>query len=130
MNEVGKTYERPWGNYRTIEQEDNYQIKHIRVNPRCRLSLQYHLHRDEHWTIIKGTGEAQLDNNSFQLGVNDTIFIPRESKHRMTNNTDDFVEFIEIQIGDYLGEDDIVRLEDDYNRTSKIMNLTKIHSET
>ena len=116
MNEIGKIYERPWGYYRTIEQKGNYQIKYIRVKPRKRLSLQYHFKRDEHWTIIKGSGIAQLNDKSIELGINDTIFIPRESKHRMTNNTDEFVEFIEIQIGDYLGEDDIVRLEDDFGR--------------
>ncbi len=116
MNETGKIYKRPWGSYRTIEQKGNYQIKHITVNPGERLSLQYHFKRSEHWTIIKGTGTAQLDDKSIELGINDTIFIPKESKHRITNNTKKSVEFIEIQIGDYLGEDDIVRLEDDYGR--------------
>tara|TARA_Y100000816_G_C26036544_1_gene542724 strand:- start:489 stop:842 length:354 start_codon:yes stop_codon:yes gene_type:complete len=116
MNKIGIIYERPWGDYRTIEQKENYQIKHIRVKPRKRLSLQYHFKRVEHWTIIKGTGIAQLDNKLIKLGINDTIFIPKESKHRISNNTDEFLEFIEIQIGDYLGEDDIVRLEDDFGR--------------
>ena len=116
MNEVGIIYERPWGYYRTIEQKENYQIKYITVKPKNRLSLQYHFKRDEHWTIIKGTGIAQLNDKSIELGINDTIFIPKESKHRMINNTDRFVEFIEIQIGNYLGEDDIVRLEDDFGR--------------
>ncbi len=116
MNKIGKIYERPWGYYRTIEQKENYQIKHITVKPGKRLSLQYHLKRDEHWTIIKGRCVAQLDDKLIELGINDTIFIPKESKHRVTNNTEEFVEFIEIQIGDYLGEDDIVRLEDDFGR--------------
>ena len=117
MNEVGKIYERPWGTYRTIEQRDNYQLKHIIVYPGKRLSLQYHNHRDEHWTIIKGRATAQLDENIHELTVNDTLFIPKKSRHRITNNTDTNVEFIEIQIGDYLGENDIIRLEDDYGRT-------------
>ena len=116
MNEIGKIYERPWGYYRTIEQKDNYQIKHIKVKPGKRLSLQYHFKRDEHWTIVKGKGIVQLNDTSIELGVNEAIFIPKEAKHRITNNTDQFVEFIEIQIGDYLGEDDIVRLEDDFGR--------------
>ena len=116
MNEIGKIYERPWGYYRTIEQKGNYQIKFISVKPRKRLSLQYHFKRDEHWTIIKGTGTIQLNDKSIELGVNGTIFIPKESKHRITNNTNEFVDFIEIQIGDYLGEDDIIRIEDDYGR--------------
>jgi len=116
MNEVGIIYERPWGYYRTIEQKENYQIKYITVKPKNRLSLQYHFERDEHWTIIKGTCVVQLDDKSIELGVNDTIFIPKQSKHRIINNTDEFVELIEIQIGNYLGEDDIVRLEDDFGR--------------
>ena len=77
---------------------------------------QYHFRRDEHWTIIKGHGLVQLDDKLINLGLNNTIFIPKKSKHRITNNTDENVEFIEIQIGDYLGEDDIVRLEDDFGR--------------
>ena len=116
MNEVGKIYERPWGTYRTIEQRANYQLKHITVKPGKRLSLQYHHHRDEHWTIIKGNGVAQLDDASIQLGVNESIFIPKKALHRITNETDSVIEFIEIQIGDYLGEDDIVRVEDDFGR--------------
>tara|TARA_E500000178_G_C16394639_1_gene475926 strand:+ start:72 stop:434 length:363 start_codon:yes stop_codon:yes gene_type:complete len=116
MNQEGIIYERPWGTYRTIEQKDNYQIKHIVVKPGKRLSLQYHHHRDEHWTIIKGKGSMQLDENVIEMTLNDRIFIPKESKHRMSNLTDSDVEFLEIQIGDYLGEDDIVRIEDDFGR--------------
>ena len=63
MNVVGQIYERPWGTYRTIEQKDNYQIKHIVVKPGKRLSLQYHYHRDEHWTVIKGKGTVQLNED-------------------------------------------------------------------
>ena len=116
MNQVGEIYTRPWGTYRTIEQKDNYQIKHIIVKPNKRLSLQYHFKRDEHWTVIKGNGIVDLDGKEHELSVNGSIFIPKESKHRMTNRTSEDVEFIEIQIGDYLGEDDIVRVEDDFGR--------------
>lgn len=116
MNKVGETYTRPWGTYRTIEQRANYQIKHIVVNPGKRLSLQYHHKRDEHWTFIKGTGSVRLDDETKSLSVNDSIYIPKLSKHRVTNDTEHPVEFIEIQIGDYLGEDDIVRIEDDFGR--------------
>tara|TARA_B100001093_G_C26539279_1_gene889473 strand:- start:119 stop:472 length:354 start_codon:yes stop_codon:yes gene_type:complete len=117
MNQVGIEYERPWGFYRTIEQKDNYQIKKITVKPKSRLSLQYHHKRDEHWTVIKGKGTVTLDDKTYDMNLNDSIFIPKEAKHRMANNTDEIVEFIEIQIGDYLGEDDIVRVEDDYSRS-------------
>lgn len=116
MNKVGEIYTRPWGTYRTIEQKDNYQIKHIVVKPDKRLSLQYHHKRDEHWTVIKGHGIVELDGKEHVLSVNGSIFIPKEAKHRMTNRTSENVEFIEIQIGDYLGEDDIVRVEDDFGR--------------
>ena len=119
MNEIGKVYERPWGTYRTIEHKDNYQLKKITVNPNQRLSLQYHYKRDEHWTVIKGKGVVQLDDKEYELGLNETIFIPKKAKHRMTNRSDEIVEFIEIQIGDYLGEDDIVRVEDDYGRLAE-----------
>ena len=78
--------------------------------------LQYHYKRAEHWTIIKGTGLVRLNDEEILLNVNDSIFIPKEALHRVTNNTDKYVEFIEIQIGDYLGEDDIVRIEDDFGR--------------
>lgn len=116
MNQIGIIYERPWGTYRTIEQKNNYQIKHIIVFPHKRLSLQYHYHRDEHWTVISGYGVASVDGKDFPLEINDNVFIKKEKPHRMTNPTDTPMEFIEIQIGDYLGEDDIVRLEDDFGR--------------
>ena len=93
------------------------------VKPGKRLSLQYHHHRDEHWTVIKGKGVVTLDNKSIELELNGNIFIPKLAKHRMTNNTDEDVEFIEIQIGDYLGEDDIVRIEDDFGRANYLFIL-------
>ena len=120
MNIVGKIYERPWGFYRTIEQRDNYQIKHIIVKPGKRLSLQYHFKRDEHWTIVKGTGTVQLNDKTTDLSVNGSIYIPKEATHRITNNTGENVEFIEVQIGEYLGEDDIVRIEDDFGRVGAL----------
>lgn len=117
MNQEGKLYERPWGTYRTIEQRENYQIKHIVVFPHKRLSLQYHNHRAEHWTLIKGEGIATIDKQDITMKVNDSVYIPIEKIHRMKNITSENVEFIEIQVGDYLGEDDIVRIEDDFGRT-------------
>lgn len=117
MNEVGKTYERPWGTYKTIEQINNYQVKHITVYPEKRLSLQYHSHRNEYWTVVKGEGVAQLDDKIIKMSIGDFIVIPKLSKHRMTNQSkSENLEFIEIQVGNYLGEDDIVRIEDDFDR--------------
>ena len=116
MNQEGKTYERPWCTYRTVEQRGNYQIKHIVVFPHKRLSLQYHNHREEHWTVIKGEGIATVGEDDILMKVNKSVYIPLQKIHRMTNETSENVEFLEIQIGDYLGEDDIVRLEDDFGR--------------
>lgn len=120
MNQIGHVYTRPWGTYRTIEQTskdtNNYQIKHIVVFPKKRLSLQYHEHRHEHWTVIQGSGVATIDGTEIPMEVHSSVYIPVRSSHRMTNPTDKPMEFIEIQLGSYLGEDDIVRLEDDFGR--------------
>jgi len=116
MNEVGQIYQRPWGTYKTIEQSNNYQVKHIVVYPGKRLSLQYHKHRNEHWTIVNGKGTAQLNDKSIKMDVGSFIVIPKLAKHRMSNETEENLEFIEIQVGSYLGEDDIVRVEDDFGR--------------
>jgi mannose-6-phosphate isomerase-like protein (cupin superfamily) len=112
-----ETVERPWGNYTTLYNENNYKIKKIIVNPHSRLSLQTHQHRSEHWTIIKGEGVVQIGKDKINLSFNQSAFIPKETLHRIENNTDTHIELIEIQIGDYLGEDDIIRYEDDYNRS-------------
>jgi len=116
MNEVGEIYERPWGTYRTIEQNKFYQLKQIIVNPHKRLSLQRHKYRSEHWIITEGTGIATVNNIEKSVSENQTVHIPKTATHRMSNDSDKPLEFIEVQIGDYLGEDDIERLEDDFGR--------------
>ena len=117
MNQVGLTYNRPWGSYRTVEMTDNYQIKHISVDAGKRLSLQRHTHRSEHWTIIEGAGVVQLGGDLVNVSVNSQIYIPKTVLHRVTNTGLKALKFIEVQIGDYLGEDDIERVEDDFGRT-------------
>jgi mannose-1-phosphate guanylyltransferase len=107
---------RPWGSYQSLAAGDGYQVKHIVVNPAASLSLQMHKHRAEHWTVIKGAGLINCDDKEFVLHPNESTFIPLGSKHRLTNPGDEPVELIEVQIGDYLGEDDIVRFEDIYGR--------------
>lgn len=107
---------RPWGSYESLGVGDNYQVKHIVVKPGAALSLQKHHHRAEHWTVIKGTGVVVCDDKEFELGVNESTFIPLGSKHRLSNPGDEPVEIVEVQVGDYLGEDDIVRFEDRYGR--------------
>ena len=111
-----QTSQRPWGMYTILDKASAYLVKRIVVEPGKRLSLQMHNHRDEHWVMVKGQGVVILDESSIRLQVGDRIFIPRFSRHRIENKTDDSLVFIEVQLGDYLEEDDIVRFEDDYGR--------------
>jgi len=107
---------RPWGSYESLVNREGYQVKHLVVNPGEALSLQMHHHRAEHWTVIKGKGVVVCDDREMTLGVNESTYIPVGSKHRLSNPFEERVEIIEVQIGDYLGEDDIVRFEDRYGR--------------
>ena len=109
---------RPWGWYVNIEGSDNggFKVKRIGVYPGKRLSLQSHEKRSEHWVIVKGKAKVQVGKDFLILQPNQHIYIPKETLHRMENIGDDLVEFIETQIGDYLGEDDIKRYEDDFGR--------------
>ena len=109
---------RPWGTYRSLSIADGHQVKHIVVNPGAQLSLQLHHHRDEHWTVIKGEGLVTLGDDEILLKENQSTFIPKLMKHRLTNPGDTPVEIIEVQVGGYLGEDDIVRFEDNYGRAA------------
>ena len=109
---------RPWGCYVELTGGDHagHKVKKISVQPKKRLSLQSHQHRSEHWTIVKGTAKVQLDDNFHTLKENDYIFIKAGALHRIENIGDDLLEFIEVQVGDYLGEDDIKRYQDDFGR--------------
>ena len=109
-------FERPWGNYEIILKSDKYQIKRIMVLKNQKLSLQSHKMRDEHWVMVVGTGTVNINDNVFTLKENEHIFIPKGSKHRMSNDTENDIVFIEIQYGDYLEEDDIIRYKDIYGR--------------
>jgi len=111
-------FERPWGWYAIIHGTDNsgYKVKKIGVKSKSRLSLQSHDKRSEHWVIIKGRARVQVGGDFLELRENQHVYIPKKTLHRMENIGDEEVEFIETQIGDYLGEDDIIRYEDDYNR--------------
>lgn len=111
--------ERPWGKFITLQNENNYKIKKIIVNPNSKLSLQSHNHRSEHWTIIKGEVLIQQGEDKIKLSYNQHAFIPKKTIHRIENVSDNIAELIEIQIGDYLEEDDIIRYKDDYNRVNK-----------
>jgi mannose-1-phosphate guanylyltransferase / mannose-6-phosphate isomerase len=107
---------RPWGSYESLSSRPGYQVKHIVVNAGASLSLQLHHKRAEHWTVIKGVALVTCGDKEFKLHPNESTFIPLGSKHRLTNNTDTAIEIIEVQMGDYFGEDDIVRFEDRYDR--------------
>ena len=107
---------RPWGWFRIIDDSDDHKIKEIQVNPNSRLSYQSHAKRSEVWTVIKGDATVLIDDSEHHLKVNNSIFIPVGSKHRLENNTDSPLNIIEVQTGTYFGEDDIVRYEDDYDR--------------
>ncbi len=108
---------RPWGSYDSIDQDDGFQVKRIKVKPGARLSLQSHRHRAEHWIVVRGTARVTRDNDVFELHANQSTYIPLGAKHRLENPGSDMLELIEVQSGDYLGEDDIVRYEDIYGRS-------------
>ncbi len=110
--------ERPWGRFYVLHDESNYKIKRIEVDSGHRLSYQFHNKRSETWTIVDGIGSINLDGQVKDYKKGDSIYIPQGVKHRIENKTSKKVVFIEVQTGSYFGEDDIIRLEDDYNRIS------------
>ena len=107
---------RPWGNYISLVEGRRWQVKQISVQPGEKLSLQFHHHRAEHWVVVKGTAEVEIDSNTKILGENQSIYIPIGSKHRLYNPGKITLILIEVQSGSYLGEDDIIRIEDVYGR--------------
>jgi Mannose-6-phosphate isomerase len=107
---------RPWGYYDSIDADDGFQVKRILVNPGAKLSLQKHEHRAEHWVVVKGVAKVTCGEKTFSLKENQSTYIPKGEVHRLENQEGIDLEIIEIQTGDYLGEDDIIRLEDDYQR--------------
>lgn len=107
---------RPWGSYDSLDVGERFQVKRIMVKPGAALSLQKHQHRAEHWIIVSGTAEVTRDEEVFQLSENQSTYLPLGAVHRLRNTGTQPLELIEVQSGDYLGEDDIVRLEDVYGR--------------
>jgi len=107
---------RPWGSYDSLENAENFQVKRLIVKPGAVLSLQKHAHRSEHWVVVKGTARITKNDEEFDLRVNESTYISIGDVHRIANPFDEDVHIIEVQCGDYLGEDDIVRLEDNYGR--------------
>jgi mannose-1-phosphate guanylyltransferase/mannose-6-phosphate isomerase len=110
-------YQRPWGFYKTTVLNDYFQSKVISVKPNQQLSLQSHSHREEHWIVAHGSGTVQIEKSVINVFCGSSLFIPKGVKHRLTNtDPKDNLIITEVQIGDYLGEDDIVRYEDNYGR--------------
>jgi len=112
----GETDERPWGRYEVLEESEGYKVKRLEVKPGARLSLQRHSRRGEHWVVVEGIADIICGERELRLKKGEHIHIPPETNHRLGNSSDQQLALIEVQLGDYLGEDDIVRLEDDYKR--------------
>lgn len=110
------TSHRPWGHFTVLEEGERYKIKRIVVEPKQKLSLQKHYHRSEHWIVVKGTANVTVGEQEKLVHENESIYVPKGSVHRLENPGKVRLELIEVQVGEYVGEDDIVRLEDVYER--------------
>ena len=115
-NQVEQKVDKPWGSYQVLDVGKRYQVKRITVNPGEALSLQKHRYRAEHWVVVRGQAKVTRDREVFILAENQATYLPLGAVHRLENPGDELLELIEVQSGDYLGEDDIVRLEDRYHR--------------
>jgi len=113
---IHKKIYRPWGNYTSIAKGENWQVKKITVSSKQSLSLQMHNHRTEHWVVVHGTALVEINGEKKILNRNESTFIPKDSRHRLSNPGDSLLVMIEVQSGNYLGEDDIIRFDDIYGR--------------
>ncbi|MDC6486956.1 mannose-1-phosphate guanylyltransferase/mannose-6-phosphate isomerase [Methylophilaceae bacterium] len=111
-----KRVNRPWGWFETIEEGNAYKVKRIQVNPGKSISLQRHQQRSEHWVVVQGQAVVQQDIEEYELSMNESTYIHKNQVHRLSNKTNEILQIIEVQSGEYLGEDDIERLEDNYGR--------------
>ena len=113
---VHRTEHRPWGTFTILDEGEKYKVKQIMVLPKQKLSLQSHKHRSEHWVVVTGVATVENDGKIIELNQNESTYISAGNKHRLSNETDTAVVIVEVQTGDYLGEDDIQRFEDIYDR--------------
>jgi mannose-1-phosphate guanylyltransferase/mannose-6-phosphate isomerase len=113
---------RPWGYYQTIDLSERFQVKRIMINPGAKTSTQIHYHRSEHWVVVEGTAKVTRGEEILLIHENESIYLPMGIKHRVENPGKIPLHFIEVQSGSYLGEDDIVRIEDDYGRVKSLTN--------
>ena len=116
LHNIHLTGNRPWGTYTVLEEAEGYKIKRIEVKAGKRLSLQKHFHRNEHWVVVNGVATVDVENKIFLLNENESTYIKAGEIHRLTNNTNKALVIIEVQVGNYTGEDDIIRIEDDFKR--------------
>ncbi|HLB57526.1 MAG TPA: cupin domain-containing protein, partial [Gammaproteobacteria bacterium] len=114
--ELHRKVYRPWGYYETLFLSECFQVKRISIKSGACLSLQLHHHRSEHWVVVRGIAEVTRGEEVFLLSENESTYIPKKIKHRLANSTPNNLEIIEIQLGDYLDESDIIRFEDSYGR--------------
>jgi mannose-1-phosphate guanylyltransferase/mannose-6-phosphate isomerase len=116
---IHRTVHRPWGSYTILEEGDRYKIKRLSIKPGTKLSHQLHNHRSEHWVVVSGTARVTNGDREYDVHPNESTYIPMSTKHRLENRGRIPLQIIEVQNGEYLEEDDIVRFEDDYNRHEK-----------
>lgn len=112
----GRFERRPWGTFTVVDEGKNFKVKRIEVLPGKRLSYQKHSKRVEHWVVVQGTAKVTLDDRELIIGTGEALDISLGAAHRVENSSEELLIFIEVQRGSYLGEDDIVRLQDDYGR--------------
>ncbi len=113
------TIDRPWGSYTVLDEKPGNKIKRIVVHPGEKLSLQLHHHRSEHWVVTRGTARVTVGDQVMEISVNESIFVPKETRHRLENPGKEPLEIVEVQVGDYVGEDDIIRFDDVYGRVKR-----------
>jgi mannose-1-phosphate guanylyltransferase len=111
-----KTVERPWGSYTVLQEGPRFKIKRIQVKAGAALSLQMHHRRSEHWIVVEGTAQVTIGESTTEVKPNESRYVPVGEKHRLANHGPEALVMIEVQCGEYLGEDDIVRFEDRYGR--------------
>ncbi|MGH6610957.1 MAG: cupin domain-containing protein [Burkholderiaceae bacterium] len=112
-----RTVHRPWGKYTVLHESPQFKVKRIEVSPGKKLSLQLHHKRSEHWVVVQGTARITVGDTVANLHPNESIYVPAQTKHRIENTQDEALTIVEVQCGDYLGEDDIVRFADEYGRS-------------
>lgn len=111
--------DRPWGSWYVLDEHEGFKVKRIHVLPHSRLSYQTHAHRSEHWVVVQGTATCTLDDVESVVPTGGYVDVPQGAKHRIANAHDEELVIVEVQLGAYTGEDDIVRLQDDYGRLAE-----------